>query len=82
MRAGLGANMVDDTRDIAIEVRTKVEKLEEAVDNIEKDLKRLMSYIDKGQGIVGALRVLGFSGLGGAIALLGDNWASLKSFFK
>lgn len=73
--------MNDDTRDIAIEVRTKVEKLEQSVDAIEADLKRLMSYVDKGAGIAGALRVLGFSGLGGTIALLGDNWASLKKFF-
>lgn len=73
---------MDDTRDIAIEVRTKVEKLEQSVEAIENDLKRLMSYVDKGQGIAGALRVLGFSGLGGAVALIGDNWASLKRFFS
>lgn len=74
--------MTDDTRDIAIEVRTKVEKLEQSVEEIEKDLKRLMSYVDQGQGIAGALRVLGFSGIGGAVALIGDNWASLKRFFS
>jgi len=74
--------VADDTRDIAIEVRTKVEKLEQSVEEIEKDLKRLMSYVDQGQGIAGALRVLGFSGIGGAVALIGDNWASLKRFFS
>lgn len=73
---------MDDTRDIAIEVRTKVDKLEQSVEAIEKDLKRLMSYVDQGQGIAGALRVLGFSGIGGAVALIGDNWASLKRFFS
>jgi len=73
---------MDDTRDIAIEVRTKVDKLEQSVEAIEKDLKRLMSYVDQGQGIAGALRVLGFSGIGGAVALIGDNWASIKRFFS
>lgn len=74
--------MVDDTRDIAIEVRTKVEKLEQTVDQIEADIKRLMSYVDKGAGVAGALRVLGFSGLGAAFALIGDNWAAIKRFFS
>lgn len=74
--------MDDDTRDIAIEVRTKVENLEKSVEAIECDLKRLMSYVDKGAGIAGTMRVLGFSGLGGAVALLGDNWSSLKRFFS
>ena len=74
--------MTDDTRDIAIEVRTKVDKLEQSVEAIETDMKRLMSYVDKGAGIAGALRVLGFSSLGGALALLADNWASLKRFFQ
>lgn len=74
--------VVDDTRDIAIEVRTKVERLEETVDKMEKDLKRLLTFVDQGSGVVGALRLLGFSSLGGAIALTVDNWQALKSFFK
>lgn len=74
--------MVDDTRDIAIEVRTKVESLETTVEKMEKDLKRLLAFVDQGSGIVGALRLLGFSTLGGAVALLADNWTALKSFFK
>ena len=74
--------MVDDTRDIAIEVRTKMERLEETVDKMEKDLKRLLTFVDQGSGVVGALRLLGFSTLGGAVALMADNWAALKSFFK
>lgn len=71
----------DNTRDIAIEVRTKVERLEETVDKMEKDLKRLLTFVDQGSGVVGALRLLGFSTLGGAVALVMDNWASLKKFF-
>lgn len=74
--------MTDDTRDIAIEVRTKVERLEESVEKMEKDLKRLLSFVDQGSGIVGALRLLGFSTLGGTIALIADNWAALKKFFN
>ena len=73
--------MTDDTRDIAIEVRTKVEKLEESLDKIEKDMRRLMSIVDQGSGIVGAARLLGFSTLGGAAAIVMDNWASLKKLF-
>lgn len=72
--------MVDDTRDIAIEVRTKVERLEESLDKIEKDMRRLMTIVDQGSGVVGAARVLGFSSLGGAFALILDNWNSLKAF--
>jgi hypothetical protein len=75
------SEMPDDTRDIAIEVRTKVERLEASVEAMEKDLKRLLTFVDQGSGIVGALRLLGFSTLGGAVALIADNWASLKSFF-
>lgn len=74
--------MVDDTRDIAIEVRTKMERLEETVDKMEKDLKRLLTFVDQGSGVVGALRLLGFSTLGGTVALMADNWQALKSFFK
>lgn len=74
--------MTDDTRDIAIEVRTKVERLEESVEKMEKDLKRLLSFVDQGSGIVGALRLLGFSTLGGTIALIADNWTALKKFFN
>jgi methyl-accepting chemotaxis protein len=73
--------MTDDTRDIAIEVRTKVEKLEDSIDKIEKDMRRLMSIVDQGSGIVGAARLLGFSTLGGAAAIVMDNWANLKKFF-
>ena len=71
----------DNTRDIAIEVRTKVEKLEDSIDKIEKDMRRLMSIVDQGSGIVGAARLLGFSTLGGAAALVMDNWSNLKKFF-
>ena len=72
---------MDDTRDIAIEVRTKVDKLEESLDKIEKDMRRLMTIVDQGSGVVGAARLLGFSTLGGAAALLLDNWNSLRSLF-
>ncbi len=82
MRAVRGAQMVDDTRDIAIEVRTKVEKLEESVDSIEKDLRRLVSIVDQGSGLVGAFKLLGFSTMGGTIAVIVDNWAALKKFFS
>jgi hypothetical protein len=64
----------DDTRDIAIEVRTKVEALEKSVAEIEKDMRRLMSIVDQGSGVAGALRILGYSTTGGAIALVADNW--------
>lgn len=72
---------MDDTRDIAIEVRTKVDKLEESIDKIEKDMRRLMTIVDQGSGIVGAMKLLGFSTAGGGAALILDNWASLKKFF-
>ncbi len=64
----------DDTRDIAIEVRTKVEALEKSVAEIEKDMRRLMSIVDQGSGVAGTLRILGYSTTGGAIALVIDNW--------
>lgn len=73
---------MDDTRDIAIEVRTKVEKLEESIDKIEKDMRRLMSIVDQGSGIVGAMKLLGFSTAGGTAALVFDNWQSLKKLFS
>lgn len=64
----------DDMRDIAIEVRTKVEALEKSVAEIEKDMRRLMSIVDHGSGIAGTLRVLGYSTTGGVVALIVDNW--------
>ncbi len=76
MRLGKDMN-TDDTRDIAIEVRTKVEALEKSVAEIEKDMRRLMSIVDQGSGVAGALRILGFSTTGGAIALVIDNWHAL-----
>lgn len=71
----------DDTRDIAIEVRTKVESLEQTVDRVEKDLRRLVSIVDQGSGLVGAFKLLGFSTMGGAVAVVIDNWQSLKKLF-
>jgi hypothetical protein len=64
----------DDTRDIAIEVRTKVEALEKSVSEIEKDMRRLMSIVDQGSGVAGVLRILGYSTTGGVVALIADNW--------
>lgn len=72
----------EDTRDIAVEVRTKVEALEKTVSAIETDVKRLVSIVDQYHGVAGVMRLLGFTGLGGAVALIGDNWASMKQFFK
>lgn len=71
----------EDTRDIAIEVRTKVEALEKSVAEIEKDMRRLMSIVDQGSGIAGALRVLGYSTTGGAIAMIADNWQAVSKTF-
>lgn len=71
----------DDTRDIAIEVRTKVEALEKSVSEIEKDMRRLMSIVDQGAGIAGVFRILGYSTTGGIVALIADNWqAFIKTF--
>lgn len=72
---------MDDTRDIAIEVRTKVERLEESVDKIERDMRRLMTIVDQGSGIIGVARLLGAGTIGGFLAMIIDNWQSLKNFF-
>jgi hypothetical protein len=69
---------VEDTRDIAIEVRTKVERLETSVEQIEKDMRRLMTIVDQGSGVAGTLRVLGYSSGGGLVALIADNWQTLS----
>lgn len=62
-------------------MRTKVEALEKSVSEIEKDMRRLMSIVDQGSGIAGALRILGYSTTGGVVALIADNWESFSKAF-
>ena len=71
----------DDTGDIMIEARTKVDGYEKSVSEIEKDMRRLMSSVDQGSGITGAMRILGFSTTGGAVALIADNWHVVSKLF-
>ena len=51
------------------EVRPKVEAFEKPFSEIKKYMRWLMSIVDKGEGIAGAFRILGYSTTSGTVLL-------------
>lgn len=62
-------------------VRPKVEAFENLFSEIEKYMRKLMSIVDKGEGIAGAFCILGYSTTSGVVLLIIDKWQPFSETF-